>query len=295
VESSPGNIIQSVTGGNSGNNITSAVSFNVVYKSDLNTRAKGLSVANALTVNIYAVYNDGSANNGTERSIKLTASIRDCACCGAYTDAGAWLGFMCYNLGANESYSTPALQQNYTPTANTDSTVYGGLFQWGRKADGHEKRTSGTTSTLATSNEPGHNNFIITNNTLNDWRSGGGNNNRWGDGTTGTNMAKADNDPCPPGFKVPSTAQWESIAGNSCIWKNTNTRGEQIGDFLFLPAAGYRGSSNASLTNQRASGHYWNSTVYGTNAYGLYFDYSEVNPKGYGYRAFGFSVRCVVD
>jgi uncharacterized protein (TIGR02145 family) len=207
---------------------------------------------------------------------------------------------MCYNLGANESYSTPALQQAYMPADEFDATVYGDLFQWGREADGHEKRNSATTSELATSNKPGHSNFISNNSNPYDWRSGGGNDTRWNGATE---------DPCPGGFRVPSKAQWESITGGSYFsssvpvnksgnlwtWKATNTSGWQIGDFLFLPAAGCRYSGSASLGGQGSDGSYWSSTVSGAYAHGLGFDSSNVAPANGDDRAYGFSVRCVVD
>jgi hypothetical protein len=45
-------------------------------------------------------------------------------------------------------------------TAYNDSVAYGDLFQWGRGDDGHQNRDSGVTSTLSTTDNPGHSNFI---------------------------------------------------------------------------------------------------------------------------------------
>jgi hypothetical protein len=74
------------------------------------------------------------------------------------------LTFMYYNLGADPSYDIPEKQMAYTPSPNTDgspdATVYGDLYQWGRTTDGHEKRNSTATSTLSTTDAPGHNKFI---------------------------------------------------------------------------------------------------------------------------------------
>ncbi|MDR2474439.1 MAG: hypothetical protein LBD45_01145, partial [Bacteroidales bacterium] len=76
--------------------------------------------------------------------------------CGAKNLHGEWVSFMCFNLGASDN-STIASQRNYTltGTANDVTTsqhtyiqgeenLYGDLFQWGRIADGHEKRLSPT-------------------------------------------------------------------------------------------------------------------------------------------------------
>ncbi len=42
----------------------------------------------------------------------------------------------------------------------TDSEAYGDLYQWGRGSDGHQIRTSDTTSTKSSSDTPGHGNFV---------------------------------------------------------------------------------------------------------------------------------------
>jgi hypothetical protein len=91
-----GQIIQSISGGNAGNSISSAVTCTVVYESGLNTEAAGKTADEALTVDIYAIYNDAADGTGTNKTVKLTASIRDCYCCpgllipgGEYEDNGA--------------------------------------------------------------------------------------------------------------------------------------------------------------------------------------------------------------
>ncbi|MDR1591410.1 MAG: fibrobacter succinogenes major paralogous domain-containing protein [Prevotellaceae bacterium] len=55
------------------------------------------------------------------------------------------LTFAPYNLGADPTYNTPKKQIEYLATCNpstTDATVIGDLYQWGRRADGHEKRAT---------------------------------------------------------------------------------------------------------------------------------------------------------
>jgi hypothetical protein len=58
--------------------------------------------------------------------------------------------------------------------------------------------------------------------------------------------------------------------------------------------AGYRNSSNGSLNNVGSFGCYWSSTVFGTDAYYLYFDSSNAGLY-FNYRALGYSVRCLKD
>lgn len=71
-------------------------------------------------------------------------------------------------------------------TSVSDALAFGSLYQWGRFADGHQCRNSTTTTTLSTSDQPAHGNFIrITNGAPNDWRSGQ-NDNLW-QGVNGIN------------------------------------------------------------------------------------------------------------
>ncbi|MDQ6529826.1 hypothetical protein [Flavobacterium sp. LHD-85] len=86
---------------------TNGYSVIVTYKTALGGSqgyAKGLATADALKLNVYAVYTDGT---GIENAVKLTVQIKDCACCGAFLTnvAGTteWRNFMCHNLGADQS------------------------------------------------------------------------------------------------------------------------------------------------------------------------------------------------
>jgi len=48
-------------------------------------------------------------------------------------------------------------------TSSTDAASYGDLYQWGRRSDGHQCRTSATTATLSSTDTPAHGNFITIN------------------------------------------------------------------------------------------------------------------------------------
>jgi hypothetical protein len=95
------------------------------------------------------------------------------------------------NLGATQVATSP-----------TDVASYGDLYQWGRGADGHQVRTSGTTIVQATS-----------------WLSGGY---AWSGlfilqsqtwvNTTDINLwsgTAAENNPCPCGFRIPTNGEWD--------------------------------------------------------------------------------------
>jgi len=167
-------------------------------------------------------------------------------------------------------------------TSSTDAAAYGDLYQWGRAADGHESRTSGTTATLATGDTPGHGDFITSSSSPRDWRNPQ-NNNLW-QGVSGTN------NPCPSGYRLPTQAEWEA---ERTSWSSNNAAGA-FASPLKLPVAGSRGSSNGALYNVGSNGYYWSSSVGGTYSRGLLFVSGNASMYNY-YRAFGLSVRCLKD
>ncbi|EKE11654.1 MAG: hypothetical protein ACD_15C00043G0001, partial [uncultured bacterium] len=171
-------------------------------------------------------------------------------------------------------------------TAYNDSQSYGWLFQWGRDVDGHQSRTSGTTTILSSSDSPGHANFIRALNSPFNWRSPQ-NNSLW-QGVDGIN------NPCPSGFRLPTKLEWSAVASAEGI-SGTVTA---FSSALKLTVPGYRASGNGSLYSQGASGWYWASTISGiTGAPIFYLDTNSANTTAYPdiNRATGASVRCVMD
>jgi uncharacterized protein (TIGR02145 family) len=175
------------------------------------------------------------------------------------------------NLGASQ-----------VATSSTDADAYGDLYQWGRGTDGHEKRTSGTTSTLATNDTPGHGDFIVATNSPYDWRSPQ-NDNLW-QGVSGTN------NPCPSGYRLPTEAEWEA---ERTSWSSNNSAGAYASP-LKLPVAGYRKGSGGSLYGVGSLGGYWSSTVDGPGSHYLVFGSSAASIYNI-FRAYGISVRCLKD
>jgi hypothetical protein len=175
------------------------------------------------------------------------------------------------NLGASQS-----------ATSSDDANAYGDLYQWGRRSDGHQCRTSPTTSTLSSTDQPGHGNFITTTsgNYNYDWRSPQ-NTNLW-QGVSGTN------NPCPSGYRLPTETE---LNAEITSWSSNNAAGA-FASPLKLPMAGGRG--NGSLSVVGTFGRYWSSTVDGTNSRSLYFGSSSASMNTYR-RAFGSSVRCLKD
>jgi uncharacterized protein (TIGR02145 family) len=173
------------------------------------------------------------------------------------------------NLGASQ-----------VATTTNDANSYGDLYQWGRRADGHQCRTSPTTATLSSIDQPAHGNFIIAPNAPYDWRSPQ-NANLW-QGVNGVN------NPCPSGYRLPTETE---INAERLSWSSNNSAGA-FASPLKLPMAGGRYDGNGSLDDVGTYGFYWSSTVSGAFSRSISFYSSDA----YMYdsnRANGFSVRCL--
>lgn len=193
-----------------------------------------------------------------------------------------------------------------------DKLAAGDLFQWGRGDDGHQDCNLAAgeyTTILSTSDNPGHDKCIMGND---DWRTPK-NDNLW-QGVNGIN------NPCPPGWRVPTKDEWEI---EQLSWSSNNAEGA-FNSPLKLPTTGVRVWGDQPLRND-SIGAYWSSTVptgkkqefdYSQLPYAYYLsfrNYSVFNQKDYpgmdipedarqnnasvglGYRANGYAVRCIKD
>ena len=106
-----------------------------------------------------------------------------------------------------------------------------------------------------------------------------------------------ENDPCPPGWRVPKGEELKSLENVDHYYGELNgVSGRFFGDNdnrLFLPAAGLR-EGVAGVLVWVKDGYYWGSTVNPQtfNAYGMGFDSTELW-TGDGKRIHGFCIRCV--
>lgn len=166
-------------------------------------------------------------------------------------------------------------------TSSSDFEAYGDLYQWGRDSDGHEKRTSQTTSTLSSNNTPGHGNYITASVESNyNWRSPK-DDSLW-QGENGIN------NPCPEGFRIPTAAEWEAELSS---WSSKKSSGA-FESPLKLPVAGRRNYGDGSISVGLTS-NYWSGSVDGTIAQSLYFYSDEALMLFSGLRAKGLSERCI--
>ena len=176
------------------------------------------------------------------------------------------------NLGASQ-----------VATSSTDSASYGDLYQWGRGTDGHESRASVTTSTLSSSDTPGHSNFILKSSSPGVWRSP--KNDLLWQGVAGTN------NPCPNGWRIPTKGEWDT---ERLSW-SSNDRVGAFASPLKLPVAGNHSRINGTLGNVDFAGLYWSSTVAGsTDSWNLVISTNATMDNTHG-RASGNSVRCLKD
>jgi uncharacterized protein (TIGR02145 family) len=184
-----------------------------------------------------------------------------------------------YNPVTGRVWMDRNLGASRAATSSTDDQAYGDLYQWGRSADGHQKRTSPTTTTRSSGDQPGHGSFIISSG---DWRSPR-NDNLW-QGVNGIN------NPCPVGYRLPTEAEWNAERGS---WSSNDSAGA-IASPLKLTLAGYRNSSSGERETVGSVGNYWSSSVSGIYARYLIFSSSYAAMYSLS-RADGYSVRCIKD
>ena len=277
-----GLIVQSLTAdGDYSGDATAGNSYTatLIYKSGLNTSALGKTSTNALTVDIYVIYNNAAiGGEGVDRTVKLTASIKDCACCGAFVSAGVFKVFMCHNLGADET------RDPFQPHKD----LHGAFFKFGVKAPAMTAAENTNASFDAWSNAA-------------QWASRGGtppnDHSPW----------QPANDPCPAGFRVPTRAELDGVANNALNPRTPSgswthgvgnwTSGMMYGPSLFLPASGSR-STDGALVGRGNHGAYWSRTP-NTNTsltypypYYIYTHSGGGGTSGSG-PAYGYSVRCI--
>ncbi|WP_396144501.1 hypothetical protein [Flavobacterium sp.] len=156
------------------------------------------------------------------------------------------------NLGASQ-----------VATSSTDSLAYGDLYQWGRRADGHQCRNSNTTLIPSSSAQPNHGDFIISTTTP-DWLNPS-NFNLW-QGINGIN------NPCPSGYRIPTQSELNS---ERLSWTENNSNGAFSSPLKF-PFSNPRNGSTGLFWLSYDYGRYWTSTI-GTSTPNIDFNSIDFN------------------
>ena len=249
------------------------------------------SVTNEIELPTTANTGDMSYWNGTAW-VTVAATVNEGATLQMIGGVPTWTGGTSptpnvTNPTTGEIWMDRNLGASQVATSSTDAAAYGDLYQWGRAADGHQIRTSGITATNATTAVPNDGNswdglFITEGSSPYDWLTPQ-DANLW-QGVSGTN------NPCPSGYRLPTDVE---LQAERLSWSSNNSAGA-FGSPLKLPVAGCRLNSFGSLFIVGSGGRYWSSTVGGTGASHLIFNSSGAAMSS-GYRAYGFSVRCLKD
>ncbi len=167
-------------------------------------------------------------------------------------------------------------------TSSTDTNAYGDLYQWGRNTDGHEIRTSNTASGPVSIGNEGVN--FITNSTFpTDWVNPQ-------DGTRWNGATKGTHDPCPSGYRVPTSAEWSTEKN---AWASANAAGG-FASPLKLPVTGYRSGATGTLTDAGVRGLYWSSTLNANGYQSNFLNLKDVEaPISGSDRSNGLAIRCI--
>ena len=137
-------------------------------------------------------------------------------------------------------------------TSMTDELAYGDLYQWGRRADGHQCRNSNTITTLSSTAQPDHGDFIIET-VENDYNWGDPQNFDLWQGVNGIN------NPCPTGFRLPTIAE---LKAELFSWSSEDSAGAFASPLKFT-MSGTRSVSGRILngTPGESKNNYWSSTL----------------------------------
>jgi uncharacterized protein (TIGR02145 family) len=185
-------------------------------------------------------------------------------------------------------------------TSSTDEASYGDLYQWGRANDGGALRTAPKVTVQLTNVSERSINYIDPATYSQPWTS----QSNWTTSTNGVydvqpwnNTDGGANNPCPYGFRVPSTTEWNSevsgMKGAGLFPTMANVQADALNSFLKIPMAGEM--TNSGMVLSKATFWTANRDVTSINAQDIRF--WPANPNIVFQRAnyvrFRDSVRCI--
>ena len=207
-----------------------------------------------------------------------------------------------------------------------DDYKYGKLYQWGRKYGqgysgilydmdrnkiGEVSDASvptieeGAVSIITGQHKSKANVFFTSSSEYNDDWLYPQNSELWNSGSE-SKPVKTEYDPCPDGWRVPTYAELSELSNkySSCVidengqsgrWFSGSESYSSEAPQVFLPAAGYRTLNDGDAASRGYYGNYWSSRA-GNSYEELYFDKNSVGMfKSHSMRAYGQSVRCVLE
>ena len=164
-----------------------------------------------------------------------------------------------------------------------DSLASGDLFQWGRLADGHQKRNSDIIQQLSNSIAPNHNNFIAKPLNSDNWLVVS-NDSLWND-------INNTNSPCPNGWRVPTI---EELAMEMYSWSTFDMDGAFASSLKWV-ATGNR-DNHGTERYSAGWGFIWSSTPTSNDwAYSLAIIGSDTSQISSSPRIYGHAIRCIMD
>ncbi len=223
------------------------------------------------------------------------------------TTGKTWLN---NNLGADyANVDSDAYDPSQQAKTSTDYLAYGSLFEWGRKADGHEliNRTGATTGTKkygitsTKADEPSDSLFIKVISNRSDWRVNP-------DDTLWASESSANN-VCPAGYRLPLAPNAGVDAKNELVaevnsWNSKDANGS-MSSALKLTLNGYDhyDTANSVPISVGEYGGYWSGSVVpsdGNNSTvsyvrDLFFDIDAAFLDDTSHRADALGVRCIKD
>ena len=228
---------------------------------------------------------DISGNNYTHQMTGLTMGGTYYVVAYATNEAGTSYGEVItyshgtvYNATTGKTWLAVNLGATAFPTSASDVAGYGDIYQWGRLKDGHESRSSGSTSSTNNNIVPNNGGLFITQTY---WMN---NNSLW-QGVNGIN------NPCPSGFRLPTI---QEFSDEIATWNVADGTYGAFSSVLKLTWAGRRhNGTNNPWQHTGVIGYYWTSSLAGVWAANIKIYNNKIMEVSNSYNGEAYSVRCI--
>jgi uncharacterized protein (TIGR02145 family) len=244
------------------------------FKIKFNSNIKNLVSQNgdSLTVRLVASYKPEGNSDTKLAYLEIRVENGTCVCPAKVSSSPeTWLNFMCHNLGGLDIISPSQL---ITRAHHGDWYMFGAYEASVKNTPTHD------------TDQLWDNNYCYSN--LEDvWAN---------DGVP----------PCPAGWRMTKKEEWQAVinASNNAPsnipeqWYPENTKEfrnlKGFGNYLYLPAAGHRDTSNRLQSRARVGYYRTLQGLSGTHrGYFMSFSKSDAGCDNHDFAQFGFSVRCV--